>query len=578
MWRIPQRLKSNLSPIGVLALALAAIACTGVMEGPGKGTGGAGNQSGTGAQPGVDPNGVPDPEIAKTQPIDPGRVEMHRLNTAEYNATVQDVLGTSLAPATSSWRGGELGGFDNMASVLGVDADQYGRYFEAAEALTNDVFGNAALAGKFLTCTTTDDNACISSILSNAGLKIFRRPLTPAEITTYTKVYTAARGQGDDHTASARLMVQALLSSAEFLYRIEIDPDPTSAGKHPVTPYELASRLSYFLWSSAPDDQLYSAAANGTLANDDVLTQAVDYMLGSAKSNRLVSNFAGQWLGARRVLDHPTAPDVYPNWNPQIAAAAAEEMYLYFNEFLRSGRTWLDFMKADINFVNAPLAQYYGLPAPASGTVRMENTADNRAGFAGLVGFLAMSSPDRRTAPTLRGKWLLLNLMCTTPPDPPPNVPQLEDKGDTSMLNIRAVLEAHRANPACAACHNLFDPFGLALEQYDGIGKFRTTYPDGSTIDPATSLVDSEAYPGGLAFSGLAGAADAVSQNPGFATCISQKLLTYSLGRLLTETDHPYLDVVNEEWLKPGSTPSVASLIKGLVKTETFRFRRGEGK
>jgi hypothetical protein len=125
---------------------------------------------------------------------------------------------------------------------------------------------------------------------------------------------------------------------------------------------------------------------------------------------------------------------------------------------------------------------------------------------------------------------------------------------------------------------DLFDPFGLALEQYDGIGKFRTTYPDGSTIDPATSLVDSEAYPGGLAFSGLAGAADAVSQNPKFATCISEKLLTYSLGRLLTETDHPYLDVVNEEWLKPGSTPSVASLIKGLVKTETFRFRRGEGK
>jgi hypothetical protein len=577
MWRIPPRLKSNLSPIGVLTLALAAAACTGVMEGPGKGTGGAGNQPGVGAQPGVDPNGVPDPEIAKTQPIDPGRVEMHRLNTAEYNATVQDVLGTSLAPATSSWRGGELGGFDNMASVLGVDADQYGRYFEAAEALTNDVFGNAALAGKFLTCTTTDDQACISNIANKAGLHIFRRPLTAAEVTTYSKVYSAARAQGDDHTASARLMVQALLSSAEFLYRIEIDPDPTSAGKHPVTPYELASRLSYFLWSSAPDDQLYAAAANGTLANDDVLAQAVDYMLGSAKSNRLVSNFAGQWLGARRVVDHPTAPDVYPDWNPQIAAAAAEEMYLYFNEFLRSGRSWLDFMKADINFVNAPLAQYYGLPAPASGTVRMENTADNRAGFAGLVGFLAMSSPDRRTAPTLRGKWLLLNLMCTHPPDPPPNVPQLEDKGDTSMLNIRQVLEEHRANPACAACHNLFDPFGLALEQYDGIGKFRTTYPDGSTIDPATSLVDSEAYPGGLAFSGLSGAADAVTQNPGFATCISEKLLTYSLGRLLTETDHPYLDVVNEAWLK-NATPTIPDLIKGLVKTETFRFRRGEGK
>jgi hypothetical protein len=254
-------------------------------------------------------------------------------------------------------------------------------------------------------------------------------------------------------------------------------------------------------------------------------------------------------------------------------------MYLYFNEFLRSGRTWLDFMKADINFVNAPLAQFYGLPAPAGGVVRMENTADNRAGFAGLAGFLKMSSTDRRTSPTIRGKWLLLNLMCTHPPEPPPNIPTLEENaGGMEPTNVREALDQHRNNPACAACHNLFDPFGLALEQYDGIGKFRTTYPDGSTIDPATSLVASEAYPGGLAFSGLDGAADAVSQNPKFATCISEKLLTYSLGRLLTETDKPYLSVVNTAWLTPGATPSIASLIKGLVQTETFRFRRGEGK
>jgi hypothetical protein len=303
-------------------------------------------------------------------------------------------------------------------------------------------------------------------------------------------------------------------------------------------------------------------------------------MLKDGKSNRFVSNFAGQWLGARRVIDHPTAPDVYPGWNPQIAAAAAEEMYQYFNEFLRTDRTWLDFMKADINFVNAPLAAFYGngMTAPATGTARVQDVPDNRAGFAGLVGFLAMSSPDRRTAPTVRGKWLLLNLMCSPPPDPPANVPVLEAKGDTSQLNIRQVLEAHRSNAACANCHALFDPFGLALEQYDGIGKFRTTYPNGSTIDASTELIPSDAYPQGMKFSGLSGAADAVSSNPKFASCVGEKLLSYSLGRLVTETDKPYLAAVDQEWLKAGATPSLSRLIHGLVATETFRSRRGEGK
>jgi hypothetical protein len=580
---MPSRTISFLSPAGVLALSLAAAACTGVVDpstkdgspNPGGPTGAAGT------------TGTPvDPDKAKTEPVDPGHVAVHRLNTNEYNATVADVLGTKLQPANANWRGGELGGFDNMASVLGVDGDQYRRYFDAAEAITKDVFANDALRAKIVTCATTDDAACISSILGTTGTRIFRRPLTTAEQGTYSKVYADARKVGDDHNASVRLMVQAMLASAEFLYRIEADAAPNTTAKHPVTAFELASRLSYFLWGSAPDDQLLAAAANDSLVKDDVLAGAVDYMLADPKSNRFVMNFAGQWLGIRRVVPHPAAPDIYPDWNPTVADAAAQEMYLYFNEFLRTGRSWLDFMKADINYVTPELAKLYNMPAPAGGNgapVRVENVADGRRGFAGLMGFLAMSSPDRRSSPTLRGKWILLNLMCTTPPDPPAGVPLLETKGDTSMLNVRQVLEEHRANPACAACHALFDPFGLALEQYDGIGKFRSTYPGGSTIDPATEMQPSEAYPDGLKFSGIEGAngmlgvADAVTQNPGFATCISQKMLSFSLGRLLTETDKPYLEVVNKDWLKEGGTPTVARLIHGLVSTETFRYRRGEG-
>jgi len=598
MRMVSSRMKSYLSPIGVLALSLSAFACTGVMDGnnDGMGPGGPGNPgsnnmnngssgsaSGGNGAGGTD---MPiDPDKAKTEPIDPGHVAMHRLNSAEYNATVADILGTTYAPADSNWRGGELGGFDNMAAVLGVDGDQYQRYFDAASKLVDEVFASDALRNKIVVCTTADD-ACVKQILDQTGTRIFRRPLTTDEQATYKKVYDASKAQGDDHNTSVKTMVQALLSSAEFLYRIEFDNNPDSAtDKHALTAFELASRLSYFLWSSAPDDQLLAHAADDSLVKDDVLSSAVDYMLQSPKSNRFVSNFAGQWLGARRVVPHPAAPDIYPDWNPELADAAAQEMYMYFDSFLRSDRSWLDFMKADINFVNPVLAKAYGMPMPANANgnalVKVENVKDGRQGFAGLIGFLAMSSPDRRSAPTLRGKWLLLNLMCTVPPDPPANVPVLEKKGDTSMLNVRQVLEEHRANPACAACHSLFDPFGLALEQYDGIGKFRTTYTNGSAIDPATELPPSAAYPMGLKFSGIEGAnglpgvAEAVTQNPKFATCVSQKLLTYGLGRLMTETDQPYLDLVNKEWLKEGATPSLSRLVHGLVSTETFRYRRG---
>ena len=169
-----------------------------------------------------------------------------------------------------------------------------------------------------------------------------------------------------------------------------------------------------------------------------------------------------------------------------------------------------------------------------------------------------------------------MNLTCTTPPDPPPNIPKLEDKGSVDTANVRAVLEAHRANPACAACHALFDPFGLALEQYDGIGKFRTMYANGTAIDPSTDLAGTK-FSGIEGGNGLPGVADIVTQDPKFGTCISQKMLQYGLGRVLTDTDTPYLDLVNKEWLKAGATPSIAGLVKGLVSTETFKSRRGEG-
>jgi hypothetical protein len=540
---------------------------TGIGTGAGGGTGGgAGSGPSGGSGGGVTPGdgGTPMPPL----PVDPGSKGMHRLNSTEYNATVADILGTKLQPANSSWRGGEIGGFDNMASVLDVDDAQYKRYFDTAGLIAEDVFAAADLKAKVVTCATTDDVACVQSIISNTGRRLFRRPLVADEIATYNKVYALARQQGENHDGSIKQVLRSLLSSAEFLYRIETDPNPSSTDKHPLGAYELASRLSYFLWSSAPDDALLASAADNSLLQNDKLDAAVDRMLADTKKvARFVESFSGQWLGARKLPEHAAAPAVYPEWSPQLATSLTGEMYLYFTEFLKNDRSWVEFLQTDVNFVDAELAKFYGVPAPAgTGQQRVEITTDQRFGFFGLGGFLAISSLDNRTSPTLRGRWILTNLLCSEPPAPPPGVPELNAGTFDPTKNVVKALEEHRKNPACAGCHGIFDPYGLSLEQFDGIGKFRTVYADGAIIDPTTQL-------GSTKFTGIRGLADTVTKNPKFTSCIADTLFTYGLGRLISDTDRPYLDVVHAEWTK--GTPTLRRLIHSLVLAETFRYRHG---
>jgi len=508
--------------------------------------------------------------------LDPGRTEMHRLNTAEYNATVEDVLGTTLQPANGNWRGGELGGFDNMASVLGVDEAQYDRYFNAAQTLATEVFASDELRARFLACEPSDP-ACVRTSLEAAGLRLFRRPLAPDELATYQRVYGAALALGDAPVAALELAFQALLASAEFIYRIELDPQPRSAETHPLSSFELASRLSYFLWSSAPDEALLLTAADGSLAEPAVLSATVERMLEDPKSERFVTQFAGQWLGARQVVSHAVVPKLY-DWTPLVARAASDEMLRYFSEFLRSNRSWFEFPQADINFVDATLAHFYGMPTPSvDGPTRITFADDRRAGFFGLAGFLAVSSFDRRTSPSLRGRWILNNLLCARLPEPPPNVPKLEDENeDPSLLNVRQILERHRESPECAGCHAQFDPYGAALEEYDAIGLYRTVYTDGTAVDASTVLPASDAHPEGLPITGLDGLSRAVASDPRFGECLGEKLLTYALGRLVSASDEPYLQQAQREWLAAGEPASVRRLIRVLVSTPPFRLRRGE--
>ena len=557
----------------VLVLGFALAGCTGLVTGSdgmtgNNGSSGAGSTSagpgagtGAGASAGTGTGGA--------AVMVPGLSLMHRLNTAEYNATVQDMLLTTHQPATLNWRGGEIDGFDNIASVLSLDDYQYDLYVNAAEELATDVFATDALRARVLTCTTTDDMACVTTIINQTGLRLFRRPVVADEVATYSKVYKAARAQGEDHESSVKHVLWSLLSSAQFLYRIEFDNG--AATKHPVSGYELASRLSYFLWSSAPDDALLAAADQ--LTTDAAISSTVERMLSDNKSSRLVTNFAGQWLGARNVASHAASQEKYPAWTPDIANAASSEMFQYFDEFLRKNLPWTDFLKTDLNFVTGPLSALYGIPGvTGNAPVRKEYAEDHRAGFLSLVGFLANSSVAARSSPTLRGKWLLVNLLCAPPP-PPPKPFKLEDDGKhPESGNVRDILLAHRASPDCSGCHSVMDPFGLALEQYDGIGRFRTTYPDNSAINPATDLPRSASFPDGVKFSGLDGAAGLVGSDPRFKTCVTEKLYTYGLGRSLTNQDRVNSADISTKWQSAGDL-SLNKLLHVLTLADAFRSR-----
>jgi len=590
-WKVTRHISGPGHISGLIAagaLAFSAMACSGGADATPMGDGGTNGQnpmgdagtSAIGGSGGTSAGGVANnggsggaviPQGGAPTLGDPGTKLVHRLNSYEYNNTVQDLLGTTLAPATANWFDGEAGGFDNIAETHRVDEAQYQRYFDAAGTLTDDVFANPALVSSIVTCAAQDDVPCVQSIIQSFGARAWRRPLSAEEVTTYTTVYTAARTQGEDHTASIKQVVRSLLSSAEFLFRIETDPVGDVA-PHLLTGYDLASRLSYFLWSSMPDAALFTTAADNSLHDPATLNAQVDRLLADPKATRFVQSFSGQWLGIRKVATHTVVPTVFPDFNPALASSMMTEAYSFFAEILGTERPWSDFLRADFNYVDPALAALYGMNTPVgSGFSRVEYTTDQRIGFMGLGAFLTLTSYDYRTSPTLRARWILSELLCTPPPAPPPDVPEFQgtdSQEDIANMNIRERLEQHRTDPGCAGCHAVFDPFGLALENFDGIGRYRTTYPNGDAIDASGS------FPDGTAFTGLAGMVDVAIARPAFNDCVTEKTFVYGLGRLATPTDDAFLISIKDAWLAT-ATPSLKQLIKGFVASEPFRYRHG---
>ena len=502
--------------------------------------------------------------------LEPLPSQMRRLTSREYGFTVRDVLGTN-TPTGMQPYATEVDGFDNNALANGVNPDLYQRYLETAEILANEVFASDALRAKVVTCAQADDVTCIRQVITQSGLRLFRRPLREPEIQGYQKAYARARARSLSHEGALKEVLTALLASAQFVYRMELVP--AQPGNQPVGSYDLATRLSYLLWSSAPDPALLEAAANDQLTSGVQIQATVERLLDDPRSIRFSHSFGGQWLGAPRVALTPVDLSRFPQWTLSAAVAAGEELGLFFDDLWRRDLPWSSFLDSRAHFVNAELASVYGLTVSGSATQRVELDGVDRRGVLGLSGFLLQTSYNSTTHPTTRGRWITERLLCTTVPPPPPDSPGVD--GPEGEAGVRPFLEKISSTAACADCHMQIDPLGLALENYDAIGRFRTSYSDGTPVDAKVILPASIVPPSGGPVSAMAGLSRALVQSPAFTACAAQKLYTYGFGRAFTDGERANVQALTQRWRSGPLT--IKQLILRLTESPPFRERSDGG-
>ena len=410
---------------------------------------------------------------------------------------------------------------------------------------------------------------CASDILSTLARRAYRRPVTGRDLDVLLAFYDDGLRDGG-FEGGIELALRRLLAGPEFLFRVVRDPSAAAPGtNYRLTDLELASRLSFFLWSSIPDDELLDVAVSGRLHEPAVLEGQVRRMLADERASALVENFAGQWLYLRNVPALTPDENRFPDFGEALRRSMRRETELFVESVLREDRSVLDLLTADYTFVNERLARHYDIPNVYGSHFRRVALPDaTRRGLLGHGSILAATAYPTRTSPVLRGKWVLENLLGTPPPLPPPDVPSLEETtGEGRPLSMREAMEQHRGNPVCSSCHRLMDPPGFALEQFDAVGKYRTHNEANAPIDASGILPD------GTVFEGAAGLRDALLQRPDlFVTTLTEKLLTYALGRGVEHYDSPAIRAIVRDAERDDSRFS--SIILGIVESVPFQMRR----
>ncbi len=436
--------------------------------------------------------------------------------------------------------------------------------------------GDTASRARIFLChpsTQAQEEPCAEKILQNLARRAYRRPVTADDLAPLFALYRQGAKNGG-FESGVKLAFRRILVSPSFVFRMELDPPSATAGSvHRISDIELASRLSFFLWSSIPDDELLGVAESRRLSEPSVLGQQAQRMLADPRSQALIKNFAGQWLFLRNIARIQPDPASFPNFDENLRLALAHETELLIESTLREDRSIADLLNTNYTFVNQRLAEHYGMKGIYGSEFRRVAVNDpNRQGLLGQASILTVTSYPNRTAPTIRGKWVLEQLLGTPPPPPPPNVPSLKEDASIKNLTMRQRMELHRSNPTCAVCHRMMDPLGFALENFDGLGRWR------DDMGPGMGPIDSSGVlPDGTKFNGPAGLREVLTgKREMFVETATERLLTYALGRGVEEYDRPVLRKIvrgaaadDYRW---------SSIILGIVNSAPFQMRRtGDG-
>lgn len=491
-------------------------------------------------------------------PQRPARVTARRLNRLQYVNSVRDLIGVNLP--VDRLPPDDVGyGFDSVGDVLSMPPLLFEKFLDAAEQAAE-----ASRVPEVLKSGTWDHPA-MSDILADLMARAFRRPVRPEELSRLNLLLKQLQEEGATPETAYRTAVVAILSSPHFLFRLEPDPEGMAADTvRPLNDYELATRLSYFLWNSIPDGELCELAKQNKLGEN--LRRQVDRMIADLKAQSFAHDFAEQWLQLRNLEHFQPDPTRFPGVDDSLKAAMRTEALLLFEAVFREGLPAVRLLDADFTFVNRRLAEHYALPGEFDETFRRVSLKDShRGGVITLAGVLAVTSVPTRTSPVKRGKWIMETILGTPPADPPPGVPLLPDDTEPNVSGtLRERTERHRQDPNCAVCHQVMDPLGFALEHFDAVGRWRQL-DDGSPIDASGELPD------GRSFQDADDLKRMLARTSGaeFLSCLTEKLMIYALGRALTDADHCWI-----RQFVASSNPeevTIPDVILAIVESDAFR-------
>jgi Protein of unknown function (DUF1592)/Protein of unknown function (DUF1588)/Protein of unknown function (DUF1595)/Protein of unknown function (DUF1587)/Protein of unknown function (DUF1585) len=501
----------------------------------------------------------------------PAPATLRRLTVAQYQNSVRDLLGGAITTPTDLEPDSQISGFASIAAArVAVSAHATEQFETAALALSHQALADTATRGSLVKCAPSGptDGACASQFVTSFGLRAWRRPLTADEVSRYATIATTAGGVLKDFYSGLEYAVAGLLQSPHFLYREELGaPDPSDSSRRVFQSYELATRLSYFLWNTTPDDALLDAAAAGKLGTDAGLRAEAERLLASPRAHDATQSYFGELLHLADLDDLPQLPSVFPQMSATLGASMRSETLRVLDDVTMNGSNdFRQLFDMRSTFVNAELAKLYGLPAPG-GTGLVKTTLPASGGRAGLLGqasFLALNAHAESSSPTRRGKFIREVLLCQSIPPPPPNVDTKlpADMAGGTQRTMRQKLEVHRQVATCATCHGVMDPIGLGLENFDGIGAYRTT-DVGQTIDASGDL-------DGVTFQDARSLGTALRNHPSIGSCAARSIFRYATGHVEIDSEEVLIAALASKLSTDGY--QFRSLLVALVSSAGFRY------